>query len=437
MLSSLRHSITDALRRRVCLRGQAGQSLVVVVLAMFTILAIAAAAIDLAQWYQKHHQAQVSADASALAAANCLSQWKCTSTLPNGDAYNVATSMATNNQVPANTVQFGSPTTNGGSVTVTTATQAPTSFYLGQRPTVSAVAVASYTKYLSVLASVYAADCSNPTLPPATSSTGCTVNCATAGVTMASAGATNVSGAIVTNGSVNFQLKGQSSIGSVEYGDAAGSNCFSNNTVTKGGSSTILNGPSESPTFVAYPETFNNVWTSSTSNKCSNSSAYTASSYSGGNITATGSGTYPTTVQISGNSQTIGNSSAPMIICAGTIDLTGNLTTLNNVTLVANKFTFGGTNTFTITPASTATPDQGTGPNVAIYDTGTSGLSFPSNNWAITGVVYAPTDMITLGGNNTSPGFFEGNQVTINANNTAGGPSQTLQAFPGTDFLTQ
>jgi hypothetical protein len=63
----------------ICLRlfrrfrsDQSGQSLIIVAIAMTAVVAITAFAIDAAGWYERHHQAQVVADAAALAAANCL-----------------------------------------------------------------------------------------------------------------------------------------------------------------------------------------------------------------------------------------------------------------------------------------------------------------------------------------------------------------------------
>lgn len=424
-------------RRRVSARADSGQSLVIVVLAMFAVIAIAALAIDLAQWYQKHHQAQVSADASALAAANCLASEKCSSTTQNGDAYNTATTMASNNKVSATSVQFSTQSSNNGQVTVTTAGTAPQQFYLGQSHSVSATAVAAYTVHLTAPASVYASDCTNPTIPPATSSSGCAVNCATPGVTIKTAGNTNITGAIVTNGSLNFDLKGGTQVGDVEYGDPAGNNCSSNNSVKKDPNSSIANGPAEEQSFVSFPETFNSVWTSASSNECSDSSFYTAGGYTGsGSIAVTGSGTDPSKVVLGGNNNTIGSSSTPVIICANEIDFTGNNTTLTNVTLVANTLSFNG-NSFTITPASTATSDQSVSPNVAIYDTGTAGVNFGSNTVNVTGVVYAPVAKITVSGNNAGSAFFEGNTVEDDGNNTAGGPNVVLTAFPGVDSLLQ
>lgn len=105
-----------------------GQALILVVLAMVMILAMSAFAIDVAGWYQTRHQAQVAADAAALAAANCLNDYRttgnaCTSTTDTTNAYAVATTIAT-----ANHASIGSISDNAGSVTVTTAQTAPSVF---------------------------------------------------------------------------------------------------------------------------------------------------------------------------------------------------------------------------------------------------------------------------------------------------------------------
>ncbi len=113
------------IRRRLSLRNESGQSLIIVALAIFVVVGFAALAIDTATWYQKHHQSQVAADAAALAAANCLaysgSGKTCTSTTDTADAIAVATTYAKNNGVtiPASDVSFDNPT-YPSEITVTT-----------------------------------------------------------------------------------------------------------------------------------------------------------------------------------------------------------------------------------------------------------------------------------------------------------------------------
>jgi hypothetical protein len=127
-------------RRRVRLGAQDGQSLIIVVLSMFVVLGISAVAIDLAQWYQKHHQAQVAADAAALATANCFGRGDCTST---SAGTSTAMTYANSNGVPASTVAIDTTNYN---VTVTTQTAAPTAFaaLFGLKPNVAARAVANW-----------------------------------------------------------------------------------------------------------------------------------------------------------------------------------------------------------------------------------------------------------------------------------------------------
>ena len=63
-------ALSKALRRLI--RDESGQSLVVVVSAMSVLVGVAAFGLDAASWMVKHHQAQVAADAAAMAAAHCL-----------------------------------------------------------------------------------------------------------------------------------------------------------------------------------------------------------------------------------------------------------------------------------------------------------------------------------------------------------------------------
>lgn len=60
-------------------RDDRGQSLILIVLAMSLVMVMAAFAIDAAEWQVGHHKAQVTADAAALAAANCLASMSCSS----------------------------------------------------------------------------------------------------------------------------------------------------------------------------------------------------------------------------------------------------------------------------------------------------------------------------------------------------------------------
>ena len=108
----------NLLARGLCRRlrsGESGQTLVFAVFAMVATIGMGAFAIDIARWYQKHHQDQVASDAASLAAANCLSHpgrtvtvntptgsqqaLACTSTTDAYDAKQVAVDVAYENGV--------------------------------------------------------------------------------------------------------------------------------------------------------------------------------------------------------------------------------------------------------------------------------------------------------------------------------------------------
>ncbi len=99
----MRSAVLHILRR--ARREESGQSLIIVAFAMVVVIGISAMAIDVASWYVKHHQAQVVADAAALAAANCLANPnkgpapQCTSGTDTTTATTVAQAYGTDNGV--------------------------------------------------------------------------------------------------------------------------------------------------------------------------------------------------------------------------------------------------------------------------------------------------------------------------------------------------
>lgn len=100
---------------------------------MGIVLGIAALAIDVSSWYQRHHQAQVVADSAALAAANCLANPntgptpECTSTADTSDAQTLAVNYASANglAISASNVVFNTPSST---VKVTASVNAPAFF---------------------------------------------------------------------------------------------------------------------------------------------------------------------------------------------------------------------------------------------------------------------------------------------------------------------
>jgi Flp pilus assembly protein TadG len=110
---------------------ESGQSLVIIALSMTVVIAVSAFAIDVGSWYAKHHQAQVAADAAALAAADCLansgSGKTCTSTSDVTDATNVAVAYAAKNGITINANQVTVNPTSG-TVLVNASPAAPAFF---------------------------------------------------------------------------------------------------------------------------------------------------------------------------------------------------------------------------------------------------------------------------------------------------------------------
>lgn len=122
-------------------RDERGQSLVLVVMSMVVIVLIAAVAIDVSQWFVKHHQAQVTADAAALAAANYMGHGGTSST-----ATTFATTYAARNGLPI-TGSNVDVETGPETVAVTVPTTGALSFAgisFGSGPAISARAVASW-----------------------------------------------------------------------------------------------------------------------------------------------------------------------------------------------------------------------------------------------------------------------------------------------------
>jgi Flp pilus assembly protein TadG len=122
-------------------RNESGQSLVLIVLAMSVIVVMAAFAIDTAQWRVGHHKVQVTADATALAAANCLASLACTSTV---NASTKAEAIANANGFPNTSVSLAY-TSSTVTATITTSVSSAFAGFAGVgSATARATATASY-----------------------------------------------------------------------------------------------------------------------------------------------------------------------------------------------------------------------------------------------------------------------------------------------------
>jgi hypothetical protein len=187
---------------------------------MVVVLVMSAVSIDVAQWYQKHHQAQVAADAAALAAANCLANAgntgdTCTSTTDTTDAFAVARSIASANGIslPASDVSFP------GSQVDVTAPATGTSMFARmagiQSVQESAKSAASFASGTSTCSSSSEANSDCYMIfaggPNATTCSGSTVTFGGGGET--------ISGAVHSNGTINGVSDGGDTFnGPVTYG---------------------------------------------------------------------------------------------------------------------------------------------------------------------------------------------------------------------------
>jgi len=209
--------------------------------AMVVILGVAALAIDAASWYQKHHQAQVVADAAALAAANCLANPGvgssgniCSSSTDVSDAQQVARNYAASNGVTIPTSNVVVNTSND-TVKVTASDTSPTFFasLIGIKSTTqTASSVASWTPGVSATCTTanqsagqcWAVYAQNPT-------------CGTSDGWVSTSASVTVNGAIHSQGSINLGSGGGGNwtlAGPTTYGGTGGGcyNKAANATVT-------------------------------------------------------------------------------------------------------------------------------------------------------------------------------------------------------------
>lgn len=423
-------------------RGESGQSLVIVVLSMFVVIAIAAAAIDIATWYQKHHQAQVSADAAALAAANCLSRESsmntstntCTAPTDTSSASGVATTMAQMNSIPAQSVSFGKNSTGTvTSVTVTTATQAPPLFARLAGITsanIAARAVAAVTWKFT--------DCT-------TAASGCLMFYAAANTCSSSAPAIsiqvgqsdNFNGGILTNGNIDDTYgNGGTFNGPVTYG--AGSACSTSTgstnfkgTLNAGSTQQSTDyGTSTSPNWlINYAAQFPACGTTSTY-ACTG--PYNTPSY----CTYAGASFSPTSVTngVYCAYGTSANHSDPAT-WNGAISLpsgTGTSTSPISVTLIGGTVALGSNSVYK--------PYMN---NLIAYVTGTGSGAFTATggNLTFAGDAFVPNGGAALtGGNVNFNGFIQAQTILDNGGDQTGqGPSYSggSTLLPGSDSLSQ
>lgn len=425
------------------LRGQEGQSLLVVVGTMLVILLIAALAIDVSSWYQKHHQAQVAADSAALAAADCLLQNNSTSTTSTSTcqtatdttrASSVATTIAQTNSVPiAGSVTYGtSPTGVVTNVTVTTATSSPSFFaraagILSANISARAVASLNWTFH----------DC------PAAGS-GCLMfyaasdSCGTgsnAAIQMQIGSSDTLNGGIFTNGSVDDSKgNGGSITGPVTYG--TGSTCQTNTSFkanadkqgavqqspSNRGSAANPNWPIDFST--DFPACSTDCGSGGTPSYCTYSATKFTAYQGAGVYCAYGSGTASTPSTWNGTisfPSGTGTSSSPASVTL----IGGNIALSSNSTYTAysqNLFAYA---------ACTSACKNGQNPYFSAVG---GGLTF-------SGDVFVPNGQASFtGGNVNFTGFTEAlTIIDLGGNQTGDGPSFSggPQLIPGSSTLSQ
>ncbi len=225
---------------------ESGQSLILVVIAMGVALGFGALSIDVASWYQKHHQAQVVADAAALAAANCLANPGvgptgdvCSSSTDTTDAKQVAVNYAAMNGVTISASNVTINTTND-TVQVSAANTAPTFFasLIGIKTTTqTAASTAGWTVGST---STPCSQASSKTLCSAiySASTSCTSGNGISSGTSSYGFTLNISGNIHSEGLLTFAQNGSiqaDGSGAAPSLSVAGSCYTSQNLPTKSG----------------------------------------------------------------------------------------------------------------------------------------------------------------------------------------------------------
>jgi Flp pilus assembly protein TadG len=405
--------------------------LVIVAIAMLALLGVAALTIDVGSWYVKRHQAQVAADAAALAAANCLATGACTSTAANGDAAQVATTISQANGVslPTGAVSF-----SGNTVTVKASTSAPAYFAIhigGTTP--SASATATWTPATT--------PCSSP-------GSGCAAvfamsqTCTPAGsspIVLNGAGDT-ITGTVQSNGSID-EVGRNEALGSTTFGN--GSGC----TITTGGTGDTWGGSSTQPTIgqapaLAWPDDYTQAVTS-----CGSGYAYACTGPSG----------TPSYCTQAAQTFTFGSGQTTLtpgqVWCAyGASGTPSKPATWNGLiyfqstTVTVTGNWFGGT--IELGHAENLSPYLPTPTFPVMYATGSGdctsasigGVCMSAANQNITGAIFAPNGTIEFNGaSSTTDDFLEAQDIDfVGGSVTGDGPTTVTggTGTPGSDSLT-
>jgi Putative Flp pilus-assembly TadE/G-like len=427
-----------------------GQSLVIVALAMTVIIAISAFAIDVATWYNRHHQAQVVADAAALAAANCLANAgstgthsitgasvpTCSSTTDTSDAQTVAMDYAAANGVTISASNVNINTTSG-SVAITAPNSGPSFFarlFGINTTTQTAAATAGYTPGGTTGCSstqqannqCYVAFASSPS-----SSTGVTVSANNTTIN----GAIHSNCSIANNGNNNTQFNG-----SATWGNGSGCTLHQKNGNPSATQDTSL---------LCFPIDYSGL--TSNPGSCGGTNASPT-------LTATSS-SCTTTYSSNQTIPTSGGYLVPGVYCftSGTATISGSAQAGHGITVIAPSFSLSGAGTLYPYQTGTLANNQ-----LVLYQytpgwngwTSTNGgcsgntysstLAFSGNSsFDLNGYVFAPCTYVDYTANNTGmTGFIEAYSILFEgASMTGNGPppssSGSVTSGGGIDYLSQ
>jgi len=427
-------------------RDERGQALILVALAMVVLVAASALAVDVANWYQARHRAQVAADAAALAAANCMAHQgitrtgspTCTTTT---DAATVATDYAAQNgvSIPTSDVSFNSST-----VTVTTPNPTPGLFsglfgIHSVQPT--AVAAAKWSAVNTNNCSSSDQNIGACYLMFARDS-----NCAHNSISITHNGNGTANGGIWSDGSYQLNNTGVARFNTVVYGNGSGCayNFSGNNNVTYGPGS-----PQQQPPINSWPRDWTTVITAcgGTGNACGASGTPSFCTQSAANFTSltpaanqvycaygTGSLNDPSTwtgqIVVSGKGTFTDSFIAgyvSLVLGPGASSITAALTnSLGSLLIYAN-----GTDVASPIDASCTVSSQ----CVAEVQ--------KQSKVDMTGDVFVPNGTVNIDsqGNGTLTTFIEAQDIAVNAGGgiTGDGPSAGFGGtpLPGADLLVQ
>jgi hypothetical protein len=412
----------------------------VIVLGLGVIFVLAALAIDLSSWYQKRHQAQVTADAAALAAANYMSHsgTSATTATASATATSTATTYASQNNLPISGSNVDVNTT-ASLVTVTVPTHGSGFFehlFGSAGPAITAVAKASWkttnpdcTTKTNTCAFIFANDNKCPG--------GAGVQISVNGTGNASAG---LSGTILSNSNISISTTGSPHITSAaEYSNATGCTATNGSTFA-GGTSTYtvpLSWPDDWP--IDYRDIYTPCGTgylyacngpSGTPHYCDFAAVnFTATTLGAGTYCAYGTGkvTDPTTwngaISVSND---LDNSTGTFV--GGKISIPSTLTITPYTGANAASKTLLGYATSSADSASACTSDA-----ICITGSGHGGN--------LSGDIFAPNGgaYLALGGNQSFSGLIEAYDVYYSSHgtDTADGPDvgTTGGPLPSSDSL--